>query len=90
MDRNGLFLNSKHKYFYQVQQQMHVTKRNWTDFVVKASKSSDIFCQRIEFSKHFWEENFSKLHNFYDRWIAPEIAYQRIKHGLPKFDYRSV
>jgi hypothetical protein len=34
---------------------MYVTNRNWTDFVVKGSNSTDIFCQIIEFAGAFWE-----------------------------------
>ena len=87
---DALELNTKHKYYYQVHQQMYVTERKWADFVVQGTQSSELFCQRVEFSKVFWEATFSKLTLFFDRWIAPEVAYPRIKHGLPKLDIRSV
>jgi hypothetical protein len=83
-------LNINHQYFYQVQQQMYVTQRKWTDFVVKGSESNDIFCQRINFSQEFWNAIFPKLYLFFQRWMAPEIAYPRIKYGLPKLDFRSL
>jgi len=85
-----LELNTKHKYYYQVQQQMFVAERKWTDFVVQGTQSRDIFCQRVKFSTVFWKETLSKLNSFFDRWIVPELAYPRIKHGLPKLDLRSI
>ena len=37
INRENPVVNTKHKYFYQVQQQMYVTNRHWSDFVVKGS-----------------------------------------------------
>lgn len=84
-------LNINHPYFYQVQQQMYVTKRKWTDFVVSGSRSKDsLFCQRVFFSDEFWNAIFPKLLSFFQTWVAPEIAYPRIKYGLSKLDVRSL
>jgi hypothetical protein len=69
---------------------MFVTERKWTDFVVQGTQSRDIFFQRVQFSIVFWKETFSKLNSFFDRWIAPELSYPRIKHGLPKLGLRSI
>ena len=85
---NGLVLNHKHGYYYQVQQQMYVTQRSWSDFVVKGSRDTGLFCQRVAFCQAFWEVTLNKLEVFFDRWIAPELAYPRIKYGLDKLDAR--
>jgi len=37
--RDTVTLNRNHKYFYQIQQGMHLSNRNWTDFVVAAATS---------------------------------------------------
>lgn len=82
-------LNIQHCYHYQMQQQMFVTRRNWTDFIVAGSNSGDsVFCERVWFSREFWDAIFPKLQSFFSRWIAPEIAYPRIKYGLPALDFR--
>lgn len=87
--KNGsLLFNTKHSYFYQVQQQLYVTDRHWCDFVVKGSLGTGLFCERVSFSSEFWKATLVKLEEFFDRWLAPEIAYPRIKHGLSKLDGR--
>jgi len=71
---NQITLNTKHQYYFQVQQQMFVTQRKWTDFVVKGSIGNDIFCERVFFSISQWNNIFTKLKAFYDRWIVIELA----------------
>lgn len=82
--------NEKHKYYYQVQQQMYVTERKWTDFVVKGSNCSSLFCQRVHFSLDLWNTILPKLECFFENWIAPELVYPSIKHGNTKLDARSI
>ncbi len=83
-------LNTSHQYYYQIQQQMYVTKRRWVDFVVKASKSDEIYCKKVCFSEDFWNKVLPKLSLFFERWLLPEIAYPRVKFGLPKLDFTSL
>lgn len=84
-------LNASHQYYNQIQQQMFVTQGKWTDFVVSGSQSNNhLFCQRVFFSEEFWNAVLPKLLSFFQRWVAPEIAYPRIKYGLPKLDLRSL
>jgi hypothetical protein len=87
---NQLTVNTKHKYHYQIQQQMYVTDRNWTDFVVKGSLGTELFCERVYFKANEWNNVLSKLTEFYDRWIVPELAYPGIKYGLNKLDGRTI
>ncbi len=83
-------LNTSHQYYYQIQQQMYVTKRRWVDFVVKGSKSDEIYCKKVCFSEDFWNKVLPKLSLFFERWLLPEIAYPRVKFGLPKLDFTSL
>ena len=46
-------VNTKHKYYYQVQHQMFVTGKTWTDFVVKGSSGNSLYIERIEFNSVF-------------------------------------
>jgi hypothetical protein len=83
-------LNTSHQYYYQIQQQMYVTKRRWVDFVVKGSKSDEIYCKKVCISEDFWNKVLPKLSLFFERWLLPEIAYPRVKFGLPKLDFTSL
>ena len=87
---NALRLNDKHKYFYQVHQQMFVTGRKWTDFVVKGSGCDSLFCERVHFSIDRWKSILPKLESFFNDWIVPELVYPRVKYGIPKLNARSV
>ena len=51
---NKLKMNINHKYFYQIQQQMFVTKRSWADFVVKGSTGDKLYIERVNFDSDFW------------------------------------
>ena len=62
-------LNERHKYFYQVQQQMFVTERKWTDFVVKGSGCSSLFCERVPFSRDHWNTISPKLESFFNNCV---------------------
>ena len=81
---DGVELNVRHKYYFQMQQIMFVVERKWIDFVVMGTGCSTPFCKRVSFSKDFWDTIFPKLESFFNRWIVPELAYPRVKYGIPK------
>jgi hypothetical protein len=83
---NVLKINHNNKYFYQLQQQMFVTQRKWTDFVVKGSMSDELYIERVYFDCDFWSLVLPKLCRFFEHYMLPEMAYPRIKNGLPRFD----
>ena len=83
-------MNKKHQYYFQIQQQMFVTGRKWTDFVVQGSQSSDLFCERISFTQTYLTTTLPRLEHFFDRFIAPELAYPRVKLGLAKLDMQRI
>jgi hypothetical protein len=53
---------------------MYVTQRRWTDFVVKGSRSQQIYSKIVFFSEEFLNKVLPKLYIFFERLIAPEIA----------------
>jgi len=63
-------LKKTHIYYYQIQGQLHITRRAYCDLVVFTTK--DLFIQRIEYKKSFWDDiMFPKLHKFYISTYVP-------------------
>ena len=91
LENNKIKLNNRHQYYYQIQQQLFVTEKNWTDFVVKGSMSESIYIERVMFDSNFWYFGvLPKLQSFFANHILPEIAYPSIKFGQPRLDLQSV
>ena len=67
-----LELKRNHPYYAQVKGQMGVTQRKWCDFIVYTEKGLSI--QRIYFDELFWKDLLTKLEEFYDNCLAPEIV----------------
>ena len=97
---NGqLVINQKHRYYYQVQQQMFVTEIHCLDFVVKGVKelldgtvkeTAGVLISQVEFNSEFWSSVLPKLEAFYNEHILVELAYPRIKYGLTRFNMRGI
>ena len=85
-DNEELAVNRSHQYFYQVQHQMCVAGRYWNDFVVKGSLSTELFIKRVQFDPTFWGPVLLKLNQFFEKHMLPELAFPRIKFGLPRLD----
>lgn len=66
-------VNVRHKYHYQVQGQLHVTKRNYCLFAVWTPLGIKV--QRIERDDNFWhKEMLEKLTKFYMDCLLPELV----------------
>ena len=74
VDSNFL-LKRDHDYYYQVQQQLHTTKRDYCDFIVCAfdAQSSKLLRERILPDFTHWEAQVKKLSLFWIICIFPEI-----------------
>lgn len=92
-----LVINQKHKYHYQVQQQMFVAQKSWVDLVVKGVKdlpdrsivdTDGVFISTVNFNREFWTSVLPKLEAFYNEHILVELAYPRVKFGLSRLDLR--
>ena len=83
LKENNITVNTKHKYYFQIHQQMFVTGKKWEDFVVQGSNSDGIYIERVKFDSEFWNGILPKLELFFNNHILPEIAYPTIKYHLP-------
>jgi len=71
-------LKRNHDYYYQIQGQMHILKRQWCDFVVWTPRKDDYVQERIHYDSKFWEEKMiPKLSKFYLSSLLPEAAAPR-------------
>ncbi|XP_075556529.1 uncharacterized protein LOC142588576 [Dermacentor variabilis] len=75
-------LSNSHRYYYQVQGQLNITKRSFCHFVVYTSKG--IHVQRIEREESFWKlKMLPFLIRFYRDCLLPEIVDPRITRSMP-------
>ena len=71
-------LSESHKYFYQIQTQMHVTRLQWCDFVVWCPK--EVFVQRIWYNTIFTKEAVQTAKKFYfEKFLSSVVPYMIIK-----------
>ena len=64
MKYDGMKLNVRHKYYFQMYQ-ICVVKRKWIDFVVMGTSCSTPSCERVSLSKAFWDTIFPRLKSFF-------------------------
>ena len=75
-------IKKEHLYYSQIQGQMAVGCRSWSDFVLYIL--NEVHIQRIYFNVDFWKhELLPKLIHFYDNCLAPEIIHPMHILGLP-------
>ena len=73
---NELRLKESHKFYYQVQGQLHITKFQWCDFVIWTP--SGMYIERIRRDDDFWTDSmFPKLKYFFFNCLLPGIASPR-------------
>ena len=71
-DSNGkLSLNPNHQYYYQVQTQMFVCKREYCDFFIWTPKG--LFQQRVLPNNEFWNDVLKIATFFFRRVVLPEL-----------------
>lgn len=81
---NIIGLKRNHKYFYQIQGQLHVTNRKKCIFAIWASKNHQLYVEEIERDDEFWKtEMETQLIDFFKDWLLPEIVDPRYLRGLP-------
>ena len=77
-------MNRKHKFYYHIQAQLNITKRQFCYFVVQSCNDQPQHIEKIEIDKSFWSNvMLPKLKNFYMNCMLPEIIDSRIKRGKP-------
>lgn len=76
-------LSKSHIYYYQIQGQLHISKRDICVFAIWTSTKYDLYVERIEKDDDFWENSMvSKLSSFYKDWLLPELVDPRIPRGM--------
>ena len=81
---DNIVLNTNHKYFYQLQQQLFCTKCTQSHFIV----SNGIWLNHevVEFDNIFWQSTLQQLEKFYFQNIFPEVVYPRVLHGHTRWN----
>ena len=77
-------LKKRNSYYYQIQGQLHITRRNWCDFVVWTPSLTidDLFVERIYYDDSLWSNTiYPRLHRFYMGSMLPELASPRYVSG---------
>ena len=70
-------LKKQNSYYYQIQGQLHITRRNWCDFVVWTPSVTidDLFVERIYYDDSLWSNTiYPQLHRFHMGSMLPELA----------------
>ena len=74
-------------------------KKTWDDLVIKGVKelpdrslvdTEGVFISTIHFNSEFWSSVLPKLEAFYNEHILVQLAYPRVKYGLPRLNMRDV
>ena len=70
-------LDSSHDYYYQVQGQMGIWKKDYCDFVCWTNEGHVV--TRIKYDVNFFENFVSKCEHFFDTYILPELMTRKIQ-----------
>ncbi|XP_063931863.1 uncharacterized protein LOC135143855 [Zophobas morio] len=82
IDKKQGCLKRTHNYFYQVQGQLHISNREFCDFVVWTRK--DLYVEGIFKDDNFWQNKmFPKLKYFYHEALLPELVDPRKCRNMP-------
>ena len=69
---------------------MYLTETKWTDFVVEGSQTSSMYIERVcHHDIVWWAVIKKKIKLFFHNHILQELAYPRIKYGLPRIELRN-
>ena len=80
IENNEMKLKRNHKYFYQVQGQLNIYKKEWCDFVIRRTSPYDMYIERIKRDVTLWTNKMvPKLKAFYFSHILPELAVPRYR-----------
>ncbi len=84
-ENNVVHLDRHHKYYAQVQTQLHSTGNEWCDFVVHTSSPNDnMHVERVLLDKQFLNVLMPKLSFFFFNAIVPEFMTRQVKEQVLK------
>lgn len=81
--KNGeAIFNPEHEHFYQMQGQMHITKRSYCIYIVWTT--AGYITEKVLYDKNFWKNKMEqKLVDFYHDCLLVEIVEQNFLMGQP-------
>lgn len=83
-----LGINKRHKWFYQVQGQLHITGRDLCYFVVWAGDNIPIRIEKIYRDDDFWKSKMEKqIQRFFHSALLPELVNPRRRRFMPLRTY---
>lgn len=75
-------MNPRHKCYYQVQGQLHITKRKFCYFAIWTPKSMRYVI--VERDDEFWKDKMlMKLARFFHHCLVPEVIDSRLQRSMP-------
>lgn len=80
---NIVGMNCKHKEYFRVQGMLHISNRRFCYYVVWPGPSG-VIIWKVERDERFWQREMeSKLVEFFERALLPEIVDSRKKRLMP-------
>lgn len=81
-------INRRHKWYFQVQGQLHITQKEMCYFVVWFGDDYPIRVEKIYRDDNFWKLNMeAKLKSFYYTALLPELVNPRMSRTMPLRKY---
>lgn len=81
-------INRRHKWYYQVQGQLHITNRNLCYFAIWVGDDLPMRIEKIYRDDSFWDNKMkNQLVNFYNSALLPELLDSRIHRTMPLRKY---
>lgn len=86
--KNGdqISINTKHKYYCQIQQQLFCSDVNTSSSHFIVSNGIWMHHEEVAFDNSFWKSAIELLGKFYFDNILPEIVYPRVLHGQSRWN----
>ena len=81
-NKEKIVLNTNHKYFYQLQQQLFCSKYKQSHLLFSVPLNHEL----VEFNDGFWGGPLQELEKFYFQNILPELVYPRVLRGQPRWN----
>lgn len=79
-DKEVFCLKKETRWYYQIQGELAVTKLNNADLIVYTKKG--IMAVNVKFDQEFWQSILTKLQEFYNAFMIPEILSQEVKQTV--------
>lgn len=77
-------VNRRHEWFYQIQGQLHITRKNLCLFAVWTGKDFPLKIEKITRDDDFWQNQMkTRLINYYNECLLPEIVDPRKSRSMP-------